>query len=216
MEEQEEKKPKTEEEKSREKWNEEFKEYTELLRLGKSIAKTRVNRMNAAARLLKTEEFLQNINIYYSCVSAVYAVLSLLSQSRAIAVWSVLVSICLAISIVYLNAQNYGGRSQELKNNYIALHELLFEVNTAIAENKPEKFVELERKYCKLLQTSENHINQDHLKQRLREGKLTGMDKFEYWWHFCWVSILKAVCILLPICVTVYFICVGEFADIFR
>ena len=45
----------------------ELKEYEALLHLKRSVKMTRINRINAATRLLQTEDFLQGVNIYYSC-----------------------------------------------------------------------------------------------------------------------------------------------------
>ena len=151
--------------------DEPLKVYGNLLGLRKSVSTTRLNRINAASRLLQTERFLQGINIYYSCFSAILAILSLISDRKELAVWSTVVAIILAISIVYLNAQKYGNRSQELKNNYIELHKLLFEIDAAIAKNDEENVEELTGKYCKLLQTSENHINYDYLKQKKKNDR---------------------------------------------
>lgn len=151
--------------------DEPLKAYGNLLDLRKSVSTTRLNRINAASRLLQTERFLQGINIYYSCFSAILAILSLLSDRKELAVWSTVVAIILAISIVYLNAQKYGNRSQELKTNYIELHQLLFEIDAAIANNDEGNVGELTGKYCKLLQTSENHINFDYLKQKKKNER---------------------------------------------
>ena len=67
-----------------EKYNESLKPYGELLQLKQVVINTRLNRINAANRLQRTETFLQGINIYYSCFTAVLSVLTLLSKSAAL------------------------------------------------------------------------------------------------------------------------------------
>lgn len=163
-----------------EKYNEPLKLYGELLHLKDLVITTRKNRINAANRLQRTETFLQGINIYYSCFAAVLSVLSLLSDNKALSVWSVIITIILAISVIYLNAQKYENRAQELKTNYIALHRLLFKIEEAIAENKVENFTRYYEKYCELLQTSENHINLDYLRQIKKERKMDIQEEIEY------------------------------------
>lgn len=159
-------------EKRKSSYEEPLKEYAALKHLKRNIAKTRINRINAASRLLSTEKFLQAINIYYSCVSAGFAILGLIIDDKIFIVWSVIFTVVLAISIVYLNAQKYGNRSQELKNNYISLHELLYKVELAEAKNDVGKFSVFSDEYCKLLQTSENHNNMDNLKRKKRTMKV--------------------------------------------
>lgn len=48
---------------------------------------------------------------------------------------------------------------------------MLFEIGAAIAKNDEENVEELTGKYCKLLQTSENHINYDYLKQKKKHDR---------------------------------------------
>lgn len=66
--------------------DEPLRAYGNLLDLRKSVSTTRLNRINAASRLLQTERFLQGINIYYSCFSAILAILSILSDRKELAV----------------------------------------------------------------------------------------------------------------------------------
>lgn len=165
-------------ERRQKKIEEPLKSYGDLLELKRSVSKTRLNRISAANRLLDSERFLQGINIYYSCFSAVLAIFSLISQERALGVWSAIITVILAISIVYLNAQKYGSRSQELKNNYIALHKLIFDIEAAISANDSKRNKEFTDRYCDLLQTSENHIQYDHLYQSFKSKE--PMRWFEY------------------------------------
>lgn len=83
------------------KYDEPLKEYGELLQLKRIVGTTRLNRINAANRLQRTENFLQGINIYYSCYTAVLAVLSLVVENKSLSVWSAALTVILAISIVY-------------------------------------------------------------------------------------------------------------------
>ena len=66
--------------------NPEFQEPDKLLealeRLYNAVDLTRTNRINASNRLLKTEHFVQAINIYYSCVAAIVTVLSLMYPEK--------------------------------------------------------------------------------------------------------------------------------------
>ena len=193
----------------------ELKEYEALLHLKRSVKMTRINRINAATRLLQTEDFLQGVNIYYSCFSAILSVFSLLTERKELSIWSTIMTICLAISIVYLNAQKYGNRSQELKTNYIALHGLLFDIEHADSKNESYKFPELYQKYCKLLQTSENHIRIDYLTQKKDNKELLRVEKVEYWIYVTIKWIFRICIVGFPALVTGLMIYQGAFEGIF-
>lgn len=194
-----------------EKYNEPFKPYGELLQLKQLVINTRLNRINAANRLQRTETFLQGINIYYSCFTAVLSVLTLLTENAALSVWSVLLTVILAISIVYLNAQKYGNRAQELKTNYIALHRLLFEIEADEANNDTSNFVNHYTKYCELLQTSENHINLDNLRRVKQYGKFSCSQRVEYYFTMTLRWTVKIISIITPVAVTLWLAVLGVF-----
>lgn len=187
-----------------EKYNEQRKPYGELLQLKQLVINTRLNRINAANRLQRTETFLQGINIYYSCFTAVLSILTLLAENAALSVWSVLLTVILAISIVYLNAQKYGNRAQELKTNYIALHRLLFEIEADEANNDTSNFVNHYTKYCELLQTSENHINLDNLRRIKQYGKFTCSQRSEYYFTMTLRWAGKTIAIITPVAVALW------------
>ena len=188
-----------------------------LQELCRVIDLTRSNRINASNRLIKTEHFVQAINIYYSCVAAIVTVLSLIYPDGNYSIASAIMTIALAISIVYLNAQKYGNRAQQLQTNYLALHQLRFDIENAIRERKENcaciDIKSFQKRYVDLLQTSENHIDQDFRKTMWEKDhkrknrmqadyvhRLVGIECvkfylrsiFKYALHFCiWI---------LPIC----------------
>lgn len=140
-------------------------------KLLRSIEMTRENRINASSRLLMREQFVQSINIYYSCILAVVTVLGLLYPQYSFSICSAVTSIILAMSIVYLNAQKYGSRAQQLQMNYLALDQLRYEVQNEIRVPN-DKLAELQKRYVDLLVTSENHLKQDHWQTIWKRDKL--------------------------------------------
>lgn len=202
-------------EKRKKSYEEPLKEYAVLKHLKRNIAKTRINRINAANRLLSTERFLQAINIYYSCVSAGFAILGLTIDNKIFIVWSVIFTVVLAISIVYLNAQKYGNRSQELKNNYISLHELLYKVELAEAKNDVGNLSAFSDEYCKLLQTSENHNNMDNLKRKKENNEgLSIEENFYYYGIKAWWLFVETLLIVIPFILFGFFTYKGIFNGI--
>ena len=179
---------------------------------------TRTNRINASNRLLKTEHFVQAINIYYSCVAAIITVLSLIDKEGNYSIASAIMTIALAISIVYLNAQKYGSRAQQLQQNYLALHQLRFDIENAIRDreedcNKNIDIVGFQKKYVDLLQTSENHIDQDFRrtmwkndhdrKNRSKDDyvpSLVGIERIKFYLRSIFKYALQFCIWILPIC----------------
>lgn len=202
-------------EKRQRKLEEPHKRYGNLIDLKYAVSMTRKNRISASDRLLRTESFLQGVNIYYSCFSAFLAVLSLVSERKELAIWSTVVAVILAISIVYLNAQKFGNRSQELKTNYIALHALLFEIDDAIAQNCEDKNKELTDKYCELLQTSENHTDLDFLRQKRNYGeKMSRAEMVKYYALVVSHLILKILAVISPLILLVRLMLLGVFSGL--
>ena len=138
--------------------------HNDLEKLRKEVEFTRKNRINASTRLLNKERFVQSINIYYSCVAAIVTVLSLIFPERSFGIASAVLTVILAISIVYLNAQKYGERAQQLKTNYISLQQLIFDIENDQRIGNISEMKKFTDRYIELLQTSENHISYDHQK----------------------------------------------------
>ena len=55
----------------------------DIKRLKDQIWTTRVSRINAERRLINKEKFIQAINIYYSCVTIIFSILSI-NNSKSI------------------------------------------------------------------------------------------------------------------------------------
>lgn len=101
--------------------------------LSKNIDITRRNRMNASDRLIEQEQFLQRINIYYSCVAAIISILCLVYKDYLLlSIASTVVTVVLSMSIAYLNAQHYGERAKNFHSNFLALYQLWFDTQKTI------------------------------------------------------------------------------------
>lgn len=187
-----------------------------LEKLYRNVSLTRRNRINASNRLLNKERFVQAINIYYSCIAAVVTVLSLIYPGRSFGVASAILTVILAISIVYLNAQKYGERAQQLKTNYIALQQLAFEIKEEMRKDQIVSIRKFSDRYIELLQTSENHIQHDHLQTMHLQGVverkrakdkavpqeragLSGKEKLEYWFYEIGYAIIKGLFWIAPV-----------------
>lgn len=115
--------------------------------LARNIDITRRNRMNAADRLVEQEQFLQRINIYYSCVAAIISILCLVNMDYLLlSIASTVVTVVLSMSIAYLNAQHYGERAKSFHSNFLALYQLLFDTRKAIRKYSKKYDIGVEEK----------------------------------------------------------------------
>lgn len=139
---------------------------------------TRRARMEASDRLISSERFIQNINIYYSCFTVILSILCLLDNSPTLTIMSTILTSILAISIVFLNAQHYGERAQQFHDNFLELYQLLFDVRAAIRSEEYTHTHDLEVRYIELLKSIENHTQQDFLQiLSLKDRTRTRRDK---------------------------------------
>lgn len=182
-----------------------------LEKLKRVVDLTRRARMEAADRLIASERFIQNINVYYSCFSVILSVFCLLNNNIILSVISTILTAILAISIVFLNAQHYGQRSHQFHNDFLELYQLLFDIDTAIRQKQYSNTCELEKRYIDLLKSIENHTQQDffqtlfltdRVNSRNRENytnRLQGIEKATFWGRKILVYILKIIIWIFPI-----------------
>lgn len=170
---------------------------------------TRVSRINAERRLLKKESFIQGINIYYSCVTIIFSILSLKNSDNQLSLITTFMSICLFVTILYLNSQRYLERARDYRTNYTELHklEMLLE-NENIEASKVE---EIRLHYCDLLNLARNHIPYDYYctvsqssgAYRDKRWKFSLIIRF-----FCgkvWRDVVMATLVALPF--VLYYLC---------
>ena len=120
---------------------------------------TRVSRINAERRLVKKEKFIQGINIYYSCVTIIFSILSLINGDNNLSLITTFMSICLLVTILYLNAERYMDHARDYRSNYTALHKL--EMRLEKSGITPKEIEEIRLEYCDLLDSAWNHTTYD-------------------------------------------------------
>ena len=75
--------------------------------LANQIWTTRVSRVNAEKRLINKETFTQGINIYYSCITIIFSIMSLVYKNEKLSMMTIFMTICHLIVILYLKNQKY-------------------------------------------------------------------------------------------------------------
>lgn len=173
-----------------------------LDKLREQIWITRISRIKAESRYISKENFYQGLNIYYSCITIIFSIISLIKPSEILNLITVAMTISVFIVILYLNGQKYLTYAKEYRNNYIKIHELEAKLNY-ISANDTEEIEKIELAYCDLLDTSNNHISYDYYcaikdnknRYNIRWKNIRG----KYWKAMSWRLLIKIITIILPI-----------------
>lgn len=178
--------------------------------LSDQIWTTRISRVNAEKRLIKKEAFFQGINIYYSCLTIIFSILSLKNGDNNLSLMTVFMTISLLVVILYLNGQKYLEHAREYRKNYTELQKLEFELKE-LSDDDADTIKEIYMKYCDLLDSSSNHISFDYYETVYRSTDATYRErkwksiKKVYWWNVIWRLFIKGCVIILP--TVLYLIC---------
>ena len=177
--------------------------------LSDQIWTTRISRVNAEKRLVNKEAFFQGINIYYSCVTIIFSILTLLNNNEKLSLMTVFMTISLLIVILYLNGQKYSEQAREYRKNYTELQKLEFELNN-IDGDDVDLIKNIYNRYCDLLDSSSNHISFDYYETvhgsigEYKSKKWRNV-RCRYYYNVIWRFVLKICVIVLP--VVLYWIC---------
>lgn len=170
---------------------------------------TRVSRINAERRLIKKEQFIQGINIYYSCVTIIFSILSLINGDNNLSLITTFMSICLLVTILYLNAERYLDHARDYRSNYTALHKLEMRLEKENITSKEIEDIRLE--YCELLDSAWNHITYDYCCTVFQSSGDYRMKRWKnkvpsgFYWGKTWRMVVMTALLALP--VVVYYLC---------
>lgn len=165
----------------------------------RSIYITYKSRINTAERLLKTENLIQGLNVYYSIFLTVLSIYSINNSSSKLSMAITISSVILLVSIVFLGSKKYGERARELKNNYIQLGALYRKISGMI-DNDPEQLCSIYDEYKSLLNNSENHNEYDYFKaiKNMSDEKLSRGNTLKYFVNCIGKAVIITFLIILP------------------
>lgn len=173
---------------------------------------TRKSRINASERLLKSASFIDFINVYYSIFLIILSLISIspfCNDNGLTSYVGLAGSISLTISIIYATSLKYRERSAALKQNYIALQNLLDRLSLT-SDGDDNEIRSIQAEYTELLSAVENHTHIDYL-NLLRTGKVYN-DKMAFWnWcyficYYFWYYLWKIILIAAPIGYIIYIV----------
>ncbi len=180
-----------------------------IQKLQNQIWTTRISRVNAERRLVKKENFIQFINIYYSCATIIFSILPAANSTSELGFVTTCMSICLLITILYTSTQRYMDHAREYRTNYTKLQWLEMQLNQ---ENiTDETVLDIQKEYCELMDSAWNHTPYDYYcticesKKEYREAIMTRHICFSYHFGKAWRALLMICLVALPIIVYYYF-----------
>ena len=135
-----------------------------------AVFKTMYSKMNAAERLLSRHRFVQKLNIYHSCLSAVLGILTIWHSSLILTVYSVILSVVLVMSITYQNSQNYLERSRALDKCSFQLRQLITDIKAEASFDK-SKNAAFYKSYQTIIEDCEHHLQIDYHTALARERR---------------------------------------------
>lgn len=173
---------------------------------------TRISRVNAERRLIRKENFIQAINIYYSCATIIFSILSILEHNKSqLGIVTTFMSICLLVVILYTNSQRYLDHARDYRTNYAALQKLEFKLERSdINEDEIEK---IQMEYCDLIDCAWNHTQFDYYctiyqsRGEYREKRWKFRVAVGFFWGKIWRAVVMFAISVLPI--ILYFLCGG-------
>lgn len=174
----------------------------DFLKFEQQVWATRVSRVNAEKRLIIKEKYFQAINIYYSCVTIIFSILSLIKHDDDLSLMTVFMSISLLIVILYLNSQKYLEHAREYRKNYTEIQKLEFKLKH-IDENNKDEIQKIENFYCDLLDSSSNHISFDFYRTVYESSgeyrkKRWKQVRVKYYYGVIWRFCVATFIIILP------------------
>ena len=178
-----------------------------IKQLADQIWATRVSRINAERRLVNKNSFIQGINIYYSCVTIIFSILSLINNDRRLSLITAFMTIAVLIAVLYLNSLKYNDIAREYRKNYTQLQKL--ELQLLDEEISKKQIEEIKKEYCRLLDSACNHITFDYYctvagsNTKYKDEKSWKRIKWKYYWGCFWRAWVKIIIIIAPISIYV-------------
>lgn len=185
-------------------------EQEKISKLKNQIWLTRMSRINAEKRMLHNENFVQGINIYYSCVITLASICLLRWKESNLDLLVTFMSVALLVVILYLKSLRFSERALDFHKLYPKLQKLEFRL-----EKKGITDIEIEEikdQYSELMAKGENHITYDYYKAiydstgDYREKNCTTIIKCGYCWGYFWRALIMVMVVLFPSLITLPFL----------
>lgn len=141
------------------------------------IDKTRKSRIEAERRLLKMNTLSMHACIYYACITTLLSLSALFFSYPGLPFLSISSAIVVTICTVYVSAQNYAARAEQMKGCYLALQELHLSLDNASLPGKCD-IDSAGQKYIDIVRQTENHHIRDY---QIAMSDINDFHQILYW-----------------------------------
>lgn len=172
--------------------------------LSNTIWCTRITRVHTERRLLGNGEFYQWVNVYYSCVTIIFSILSYINNDNNTGLLTIFMSISLLAVMLYLNPQKYFSQANAFRENYTEIQKLEYELKHLTVEDTNE-IRRIETQYCELMGKIDNHSSFDYYSTMSDySSHVNWKSKWLcvrniYYLDIIWIYFLRGMILLVPI-----------------
>ncbi|MDE7398683.1 MAG: SLATT domain-containing protein [Oscillospiraceae bacterium] len=164
---------------------------------------TRQARIKAEKRLEQKEMFIQFVNIYYSCFTIIFSLVSYVLGNDWLSLISLIMTISLLAVILFFNSMRFKDTARQFRENYTLLQKIEFELQFLSKDNIAE-VRELQIQYCDLMNAYNNHTSFDYycaVAEFDKEDRDKVWNKIwkKYYWGCIWRVLVKILIVVFPI-----------------
>jgi hypothetical protein len=150
---------------------------------------TRKSRIYTEERLRFRSQLSQILIVYYSLFLVLLSLLNLIYQNaNDVDMLLIFGSLIVLVFSVYIYSQKYEERSLNMRNCYIALDRIYYQLKKAEDKNDTDRIDLLHTEYLTLLSHIENHTDYDYLcfRHSMRNQQST-LPQFTIWDHLLFI-----------------------------
>ncbi len=123
---------------------------------------TRKSRINASERLNSNDFWSQLLIAYYSICLIILTIIDMESESSNFTILSLVLSILILTTSIFVVSMNYKERSLILKTSYVKMAKLYSSVKNRENKNN-HNYTDLENQYNTIIEITENHSTYDYM-----------------------------------------------------
>lgn len=128
---------------------------------------TRKARIEASERLLRNDFHSHLLINYYALFVVIISVYDLNDTNVNLSLLSVISSILLLTTSIFISSKNFKERSNFLKSYYLKLEFIQEKIKSFTDKEKQTRYLEISEEYNDVLRNSENHLTVDFTKIKL-------------------------------------------------
>jgi len=152
-------------------------------RLQDKIWVTRKSRIEASERLLRNDLHSHLLINYYALFVVIIAVYDLYDNKANLTLLSVISSILVLTTSIFISSKNFKERSNFLKSCYLKLELIQEKIKSLSDDEKKSKYYEVSEEYNDVLRNSENHLSVDFTKIKLSIPKKDRQQSTQISWN---------------------------------